>query len=431
MIGNFLKSFGLNSFTKQESQFDDLLLSIEQYALSTEKYICAGQELSFANSSDYQQLKKLNSADKLEVLHVLVQKISSTEFFDDLGFKSYLVDIHLLSKLLRFRLQFPSGYSFLGLFNQLYKPNKCYALELTIPDRPFGHFVKQIESHVKLHGLDPTTSADINALISHPTLSQYTVQGIGKEYWGPDIGKAMNKLETLLFLHDKQLTPPYVLDGGALASILNKSLAELNFQEQNQWHVIFNHLSTASASKPNKSFMQAAELIIAQIGNDRYQAQVLEWITAIAKLKVPVEAGSAFIEQQYVDLLKGMLWTLSLYQDPKTLQAVDELVVVCFKKIIGKGAAAPSVGNAGIYVLAQADGVTGIKHLSKLKLNIRQNNTHKLIQKYIEKKATSVGMSTAQIEELSVPTFGLVNGKLNIDFAQYQLTIAISNVLYQ
>ncbi|MCF2949140.1 DUF4132 domain-containing protein [Paraglaciecola aquimarina] len=427
MLNKLLKNIGILSASKKESQYDEMLLSIEKYILSSEKYIYAGTDLSFANCPQYQELKKLSSSEKLEVLDVLVHKISTVEFKDEVGLKSYYIDIHLLNKLLRFNLRFPNGYSFLGLFNQLYQPNKCFELPLHIPDRPFSHFVKQIEHHVSHYGLDPITSADIKALITHPKLSQYLTNDSSKAYWGPDIGKAVNKLETLLFLNDKQLATPYVLDDGRVSTILNMSLAELTFAEQNQWHVIFNHLSTASTSKPSKSFIKTAQLIIEQLGTSAYQTRVIEWITAISKLKFQTVAGAEFVEEKQVNLLKGMVWTLSLFQDEKTLQSIELLTEVCFKKIIGKGAASTSLGNAGIYVLAQANGMAGINYLSKLKLNIRQTNTQKLIQKYIEKKANSMGMSTARIEELSVPTFGLINGKLSIDFDYYQFQIALSN----
>ncbi len=119
---------------------------------------------------------------------------------------------------------------------------------------------------------------------------------------------------------------------------------------------------------------------------------------------------------------------MSRFHDAKSLQTIALLVEKCFQKIPGQGPAAAGVGNAGIYTLAQSKGLAGISHLSRLKLRIRQNNTQKLIQKYIDEQAARLGIKPSQVEELSAPDFGMTEGQRVESFNDYQLTLSMTGV---
>jgi hypothetical protein len=66
--------------------------------------------------------------------------------------------------------------------------------------------------------------------------------------------------------------------------------------------------------------------------------------------------------------------------------------------------------------------------LSRLKLKIKQNNTRKLVEKYIEEASVKLGVSSSEVEELSIPDFGLENGQKTHTFDEYSLEIAIEEL---
>src|SRR5690606_9146308 len=87
-----------------------------------------------------------------------------------------------------------------------------------------------------------------------------------------------------------------------------------------------------------------------------------------------------------------------------------------------------SVGNACIFTLGSTRGLEGISHLSRLKLKIKQNNTKAIIEKYIEESSKKLGITASEIEEISIPDFGLVDGDRTYEFDDYKLQIKIEGI---
>ena len=135
-----------------------------------------------------------------------------------------------------------------------------------------------------------------------------------------------------------------------------------------------------------------------------------------------------YIESACHALLKGLIWSMSRFHDQESVKNVAQLAEKCFEKVPDHGPVAVAVGNACIYTLAQSKGLNGISHLSRLKLRIKQNSTQKLIQKYIDEQAEKLGIKPTQIEEISVPDFGLENGQLILAFKDHTLNIRVVGV---
>ncbi|CAA6822111.1 MAG: FIG01130473: hypothetical protein [uncultured Thiotrichaceae bacterium] len=135
-----------------------------------------------------------------------------------------------------------------------------------------------------------------------------------------------------------------------------------------------------------------------------------------------------FMADKNKEVLKGLVWALVRFHDNKTLQLISKLTENCFQRIPGIGPGAAGLGNACIYVLAQSKGMEGISHLSRLKLRIRQNNTRKLINTYIEEQAAKQGLVASQVEELAVSDFGLILGERTESFDDYTLCLQVTGI---
>jgi hypothetical protein len=108
-----------------------------------------------------------------------------------------------------------------------------------------------------------------------------------------------------------------------------------------------------------------------------------------------------------VDILKGLVWLCSKSEEAEVARALTALAVSAYKKIPGSGPRAGKVGNACFWALGNMPGSEGVAQLSILKLKIKSNTAQKLIANALETAARRLGMTAQEIEEMSVPTYGL------------------------
>ncbi|NOQ15377.1 MAG: DUF4132 domain-containing protein [Methyloprofundus sp.] len=422
-------------------EFTPLIETIEQYVQKTEGFHYYEPRLPLKNCVAYDTLKNLPGTDKVDALLYLINRVNALHkvlepnaYHTD-EWNIYMLNHNLLNAFIRTRIEFPQDFSFLTLFKTFYH----------LSDHPFGALVSQIEKHIHKHGLSENLKKDLQAILDVPAVYECIGKGSARRYYyGPDIGKAVKKLQNLLYATDENgqsMMPPYQLGTGKFGSIVSSDLATLPQQQQDLWNALFHHLSTATTGKPAKKFLISANQLVDAIGTTQFKAMSNQWFTAAAHIAVAVEIHThsyfgkehsyetyEYIEAYSFNLLKGLLWTMSRFHNKHSLHIIALLTEKCFQKIPGQGPAAAGVGNAGIYTLAQSKGLKGISHLSRLKLRIRQNNTQKLIQKYIDEQARKQGIKPAQIEEISASDYGLCNGERIEAFAEYKLVLRLTAV---
>ncbi|WP_103068131.1 DUF4132 domain-containing protein [Aquimarina sediminis] len=305
-------------------------------------------------------------------------------------------------------------------------------------DWPIGFTLQQIERIIKKDGISEDLTIFLKEMLGWSQLQQT------KYYWGTDLEKVKVKIEKILFESENEegRTPPYTLPDDRLAEVVNKEVSSLAIEDQDHWYALFHLFMKATASKPTQKAGKALGDLIDQIGSARYKSKVQSWIDFVANLKevetphsYTYENGQVYnytsydyLHEKNLIFLKGLIWSLTKFHDSKTLGLVAKLAERSFKKIPGVGPTAAGVGNACIYVLGNTRGLEGISHLSRLKLKIKQNNTKKLIEKYIETSSTKLGVSPSEIEELSIPDFGLVNGSKTYNFDDYNLKLSIEGL---
>ena len=202
---------------------------------------------------------------------------------------------------------------------------------------------------------------------------------------------------------------------------------------QNKFYELFHIFLKASSSKPSQKFLKDSSSIIDEIGLVQYKKIIHSFLELLISLKVTeVRHANGWVTHEFLKeknniLVKGMIWSLSKFHDSKTLNLIAQTAERCFKKIPGIGSAAAAVGNACIYVLGNTRGLEGISQLSRLKLKIKQNSTRKLIEENLEKAANKMGVTTSEIEEISIPDFDLKSGRRVEIFEEYQFIIEIDN----
>ncbi|MGB8698142.1 MAG: DUF4132 domain-containing protein, partial [Thermosynechococcaceae cyanobacterium] len=289
-----------------------------------------------------------------------------------------------------------------------------------------------IKQCVKKHGL----SQDIK-----DWLEKYR-QGDWRGSWNSKKSKLDNKISDILSLDSgtgAQLLKAK-LDEDAFGTQINQFVESLQEPLLSTYCDLFHILKEASGGKPSGKYLKSVQVLVKVVGTDNYRSFCKQWLDVLKRIELQeivhsgVYDGREFSYSEYRYLsegnqtfAKGLIWSTLEVFDNEILAALAQYAEKCYRKIPQKGPMAPSVGNACLYVLGQAE-LTGISHLSRLRLRIRQSNTQNLIAAYIQTYAEQTGVSAAEIEDMAVPDFGLSQGQAEFMFDAYIARLSIHSV---
>jgi hypothetical protein len=439
---DIFKKLGFNATSEQSNSETSPL----QHRLHTIVKECKERfeiyDASVSKLESYQALKKESVALRKQFVLYLIPKIGKLEKenrrsdWASSKQKRYTQYIYseLLNSLIRSNLAYKS--------DEIQEVFKAYIVsaknkEQNFRDWPIGFTVQQIERMVKKEPLPDDLKVFLKQLI------ETQLKGVHKSYWGSDLEKVRTKLEKIIFESENPdgKSPPYTHTEDQFGKYLNPEITSMEPEIRDLCYQLCHLFIKSSTSKPSKRFLKATSDIIDQIGIAKYKAITQPWLEFIIQLKeietvteetyngqVYRYAQYEFIHEKSTTLLKGLVWSMSKFHDSNTLNLLAKLAERCFKKIPGVGPAAAGVGNACIYTLGNTRGLEGISHLSRLRLKIKQNNTRKLVEKYIEEASIKLGVSSSEIEELSIPNFGLEDGCKTHVFDDYSLEISIEEL---
>ena len=196
---------------------------------------------------------------------------------------------------------------------------------------------------------------------------------------------------------------------------------------------LFELWAQASSSKPSRQFLKLAGQYVQAIGPAAFEVQMLAWLEFLQRKEhdvysFPVAYGHydyALTDETYLapanlTAAKGLAWSLlglgTLSE--ALLHAVADLAAKCYRKNPGVGPWCAMLGNACVYTLAQC-GLPGAAHLARLRAKATNRNIQVLLDKRIGELAAALGLTPADLEDLSIPTHGLVAGRAEYAFTNY------------
>lgn len=395
--------------------------------------------ISLSKSENYQQLKKKNTSFRKDLVLYLTNKICRRSKKNQ-RYNAYDEDQKLdaayseiLFGLLRSNLNY-TPQEIIELFLLFKKGDENHFKRFS--SWPIGFASQQVERLVKADGLSQELRSFLEKFLLWKQMKQ------SKGYYGSDLEKVRVRIEKLLF--EGSGSPrhaPYTLPGDRLGKLINPEITQLESEVQDHFYGLFHLFIKANSSKPSTRYLKSTSKLIDAIGIANYKEKVHAWLEFVISLE-PVETVEIyhygrnehryttylFLNDKNSVFLKGLVWSLAKFHDSKTLNLLGKFTEKAFKKIPGVGPTAAAVGNACIYVLGNTRGLEGVSHLSRLKLKIKQNNTRRLILKYLDEASKKLGVSPSEIEELSIPDFGLQDGKKSFKFEDYTLHIAIADL---
>ncbi len=198
--------------------------------------------------------------------------------------------------------------------------------------------------------------------------------------------------------------------GDIWADTALSDLRSLDSKTKTAWGELLLSCLRTTGSAPSSKWIKGADKYLAVIGISNFFNILLRWFPLVDKPRANLIDRYDHRESLLpvnTDILKGLAWLCSKSDDSEIARALTALAISAYKKIPGSGPRAGKVGNACFWALGNMPGSEGVAQLSILKLKIKTNTAQKVIVNALEIAAKRTGITAAEIEEMSVPTYGL------------------------
>ncbi len=227
---------------------------------------------------------------------------------------------------------------------------------------------------------------------------------------------------------------PVRLDNGdAWAAAISTYVDGLDDQKGIAWDNVLAHALSAGQAKPSGKWLKEAHRLLEAVGKDEFKARIIEWFPSV-RPSANANKMTVFTREPMLpanaELLRGLAWMCSCFDDEAVTRAVSDLGQSVYKKLPGWGPLSAKVGNACLFTLAQLPGLGPVSQLSRLRLKVKYSTALRLIDRALEEAAAKLGMTSDELEEIAVPTYGLSpEGCLREEFGDFTAEVKITGTL--
>ncbi|HVE56366.1 MAG TPA: DUF4132 domain-containing protein [Pyrinomonadaceae bacterium] len=205
-----------------------------------------------------------------------------------------------------------------------------------------------------------------------------------------------------------------LIEGEAWSDLAISDVDLSNTNSKTTWIEILTLCQNSSGSAPNAKWKKSVEHFLEKIGFDEFKSYVLRWFPLVDKPRTAQVASwsewqpnpNLMLNDANADILKGLVWGCGLREDKEIARALMNLAISAYKKVPMIGPRCVRVGNACVWALGQM-GLEGVGQLAILKLKVKFGTAQKGIEKALNETAKKIGLPAEELEEMSVPDYGL------------------------
>lgn len=197
---------------------------------------------------------------------------------------------------------------------------------------------------------------------------------------------------------------PVIHEGSAWTKSFIAALDAMPQEVRAAWIELLHHCVQATSSKASASWRKNAAKLIEKVGHDQLLAMIASWPSLLVNVPDAVD-GDAFIGGNQ-DILRGLIWCCAIAPSARTPVVVREIGIAAFKALVALGPRT-RVGNACVQVLGEIGTTEAVAQLAVLKAKVKNGSAQRSIAKQLEETARRIGVSELELEENSVPSFGL------------------------
>jgi len=225
--------------------------------------------------------------------------------------------------------------------------------------------------------------------------------------------------------------------GDVWSDAVNDRFTRVSVAERRQWTTLFAHMLSATSSRPSAKWLKVSKECIAALGEDAVLGALEEWLPLVSRGQSVPHLGSRLDGSlMYVDLmngenatcLRGLLWMTPLFpQRDRLARAIAGVARSAYQKIPGVGSRSLKMGNAAVYALSRLASPDAVGQLAMLKARVRFRAAQNELEKAFNKSAEALGLPRDEIEEMSVPTYGLEQvGLCSETLGEYRAELTVS-----
>lgn len=235
-----------------------------------------------------------------------------------------------------------------------------------------------------------------------------------ERYPSPEVRKSILRISSLVSEPlDVAIKPGEAWGDQAINDL--SELADTYPQRYEGFVKLIAHCQTASSSKPSKKWLATVTQLTASVGYENLVEMCIAWFSLLDKprtieltKKYDLEPDpNLILDENNADILKGLIWTLSLHENPEVARNLVKVALSTFRKVPGLGPRAVRVGNACIYSLSSMPGRSGLYQLAVLKVRIKYRSALNILNKSLTEAAKREGITVEELEEMGVPSYGL------------------------
>jgi len=262
--------------------------------------------------------------------------------------------------------------------------------------------VKVLQDHLKEHKLTPTLKKRVRKL----------TRDLDEGYSTAETRRWSARLKELGGLTTSSLP---LVPGEAWSDAAIAEIEAMEDEMRAAWFALLLLCTRAGGAKPGLKWSREANALLEKIGWQVFKDAVVRWFPLVERPRTrPVERRTDWqpdpnllILDKNADILKGLAWLCAGREDAEIARALTVLALSAYRKVPQMGPRCVRVGNACVLALGNMPGTEGIGQLALLKIRVKFGTAQKGIEKALNTAAERAGMPLEEIEEISVPTYGL------------------------
>jgi len=216
------------------------------------------------------------------------------------------------------------------------------------------------------------------------------------EFWG-GYKKTVPRIEALL----EQKPAGIPDDGEAWADAIQQDIKRMPPARRKHWEALLKNAPKGTNAKPTAKWRKDADELLAAVGPEEFARQIEQWFALVgAKATERIQVRNA-------TLLRSLVWYAGLVSGETVCRALANAVEGGLRKLPSGGLYASSISKACIMALESMPGLEPVAQLSRLKHRVKSPWGQEEIEKAYASSVQRSGISRAEVEEISLPTFGL------------------------
>ena len=337
--------------------------------------------------------------EKIALIEAMTERRAWVHYHDPGSFKTSYGILHTLTKLLR-RRQLPytaaQAAALVSVLSAQMASTHCF-------DDDLGSVIKICERLRAQGVLDPKLQEALLRLKA--SLNP-------RSRWE---SAARKRFRDNIELLTAPSLPPPIDAGEAWSNAALQELEQMAPATRDGWLSLLQHCGKADGSKPTQKWSRTAQELAEVIGRDDFKTRAVRWFELVA-LPRPAHRDARsrwqpdpdlLLSERNASILKGMVWACAGWVNKDVTRAVSALAQACFKKVPNLGARCPRVGNACLYSLSLTLSDEAAAELTRLNQVVKQPSARQLVDKSLNKAAELSGRTREDLEEATVPTYGL------------------------